>query len=137
MYYFNEEGKEFTCHIAYNETKNLIDNFAIDYHSFSTQTPTIYEIEALSDMEIVEINFDDLNELSSKTKVLEELSEKAKGIMYSTVRDSLIDKNILSNKQRYNDFIQRYEKIHDLIPQYIVASYLGITPVALSRLKNK
>ncbi len=137
MYYFNEEAKEFTCHISFNDSENLIDNFSIDFHSFTTQTPSIYEIEALKDTQTVEISLDDLTELSLQTKAFEQLIMKASLLIHSTMRDGLISKNVSSNLLRYEEFIQRYEPIYNKIPQYIIASYLGITPVGLSKLINK
>jgi len=137
MYYFNENAKEFTCHLSFNDSENLIDNFSIDFHSFTTKTPTIYEIEALKDTQIVEISLDDLTQLSLHTKVFEELTTKASVLIHSTIRDGLISKNVSSNTQRYEEFIKRYEPIYNKIPQYIIASYLGITPVGLSKLINK
>jgi len=137
MYYFNENAKEFTCHISFNDSENLIDNFSIDFHSFSTKTPTIYEIEALKDTQIIELCLEDLNQLSFQTKVLEELSTKASLLIHSTMRDGLISKNVSDNTQRYEEFIKRYKPIYNKIPQYIIASYLGITPVGLSKLINK
>lgn len=137
MYYFNENAKEFTCHISFNDSVHLIDNFSIDFHSFSTKTPTIYEIEALKDTQIVEISLEDLTQLSLHTKVFDELTQKASILIHSTIRDGLISKNISSNTQRYEEFIKRYEPVSNKIPQYIIASYLGITPVGLSKLINK
>jgi CRP-like cAMP-binding protein len=137
MYYFNENAKEFTCHISFNDSENLIDNFSIDFHSFTTKTPSIYEIEALKDTQIVELAFEDLKYISQYTQVLDELTTKVNSLIHSTIRDGLISKNISSNTQRYEDFIQRYNPIYNKIPQYIIASYLGITPVGLSKLINK
>lgn len=137
MYYFNENAKEFTCHISFNDSENLIDNFSIDFHSFTTQTASIYEIAALKNTQIVELSLEDLTYISLQTQVLEELTNKASSLIHSTMRDGLISKNVSSNIQRYEEFIQRYKKIYKKIPQYIIASYLGITPVGLSKLINK
>lgn len=137
MYYFDENAKEFTCQISTNLDNYLIDNFAIDYHSFTTQTASMSNIEALEDTEIIEISFNDVKNLSSKTNVFEEIQTKVTQLIHSSIRNDLINVNTLTNDERYENFIEKYKSIHNRIPQYIIASYLGITPVALSRLKKR
>lgn len=137
MYYFNENAKEFTCNISFADSENIIESFTVDYHSFITQTPSLYSIEALQDLETIELNFNDFQELSSKIDFFQQLNSKINQYIHTTIRDDLIELNTLSNEKRYKYFIEKYEKIHKKIPQYIIASYLGITPVALSRLKSK
>ncbi len=137
MYYFDENAKEFTCQISTNLENNIIDNFAVDYHSFTTQTASLYNIEALENTEVVEISFSDLKDLSNKTKVFEQLHKKVSELIHLSMRSDLINVNTLSNDERYQHFIDKYHSKHKNIPQYIIASFLGITPVALSRLKKR
>jgi hypothetical protein len=42
-----------------------------------------------------------------------------------------------SAKDRYLQLIERYPKIEQLVPQYQIASYLGILPESLSRMKKQ
>ncbi|WP_024955931.1 Crp/Fnr family transcriptional regulator [Sulfurospirillum arcachonense] len=138
MFYFDENAKEFTCHLSFNKNnKNIIDYFAVDYNGFTTQTPSKYTIEALEKTQMVEISFDDIAEFSSQTTVFEEIFKIVNTHINLTMRDNFIDINMLSNTDRYKLFIETYKDIYKRIPQYIIASYLGITPVALSRLKAK
>ncbi len=138
MYYFNEYGKEFTCHISYSEAgENIIDRFAVDYNSFMTQNPSVYTIEALQDMDVIEIFFDDSAGLSSQIDIFHQIDTKINQLIHAEKSDILIEMNTTSTSERYKAFKQRFKPIYTKIPQYIIASYLGITPVALSRLKNK
>ncbi len=43
----------------------------------------------------------------------------------------------LSAEERYLGFLEKYSRLADRIPQYQIASYLGITPIALSRIRKK
>lgn len=49
----------------------------------------------------------------------------------------IIENNTLNAEQRYIDFIQKYPEIVDKVPQYLIASYLGITAEFLSRVRKK
>lgn len=137
MYYFDENAKEFTCQISTNLEDHIIDNFAIDYHSFTTQTKSMSNIEVLENTEIVEISFEDVKDLASKTTAFEQLHTKVTQLIHKSMRNDLINVNTLSNDERYENFIEKYSLVHKKIPQYIIASFLGITPVALSRLKKR
>lgn len=137
MYYFDENAKEFTCQISTNLEDYIIDNFAIDYHSFTTQAKSMSNIEVLENAEIVEISFDDVKYLASKTTAFEQLHTKVTQLIHESMRNDLINVNTLSNDERYENFIEKYHLVHKNIPQYIIASFLGITPVALSRLKKR
>jgi len=138
MYYFNEHGKEFTCHISYGDAgENIIDRFAVDYNSFMTQNPSAYTIEALQDMDVIEMFFEDNAMLSSQIDIFQQMDRKVNQLIHAEKSDILIEINTTSTVERYKAFKQRFKPIYTKIPQYIIASYLGITPVALSRLKNK
>ena len=138
MFYFDENAKEFTCHLSFNDNnKYLIDYFSIDYSSFSNETASRYSIDVLEDSKISEISLNDVKELSLQMDIFTQIHTIVNNQVHLVMSDNLIDINIRSNAQRYQCFIEKYPNIHKKIPQYIIASYLGITPVALSRLKAK
>ena len=138
MFYFDENAKEFTCHLSFNDNnKYLIDYFAIDYSSFSNESPSRYSIDVLEDTQISEISSKDVKDLSLQMDIFTQLHAIVNNQIHLVMSDNLIDINMYSNAQRYQSFIEKYPNIHKKIPQYIIASYLGITPVALSRIKTK
>ena len=137
MYYFNEEAKEFTTQLSYATSAHLLDRFAVDFSSFMTQNSSNYTIEALTDVTAISIGFYDIQRVAKDIKSLEPLAQKVQFLINKELRESLIEHNTLTTQQRYENFIKRHGNIAKEIPQYIVASYLGITPVALSRLKSK
>ena len=49
----------------------------------------------------------------------------------------IITNNVFNAEQRYFDFTENYPKINDKVPQYLIASYLGITAEFLSRIRKK
>jgi CRP-like cAMP-binding protein len=138
MYYLDENGNEFTCQISFNPNNPIeLNQFAVDFNSFISQSPSRYFIEALSDLSVLEISYDDFKILVEKIPSFRELESKINQMITGVLRDDLIDINVLSNDERYDIFLDRYKKLPIKIPQYIIASYLGITPAALSRLKKR
>ncbi|NQZ88303.1 MAG: Crp/Fnr family transcriptional regulator [Colwellia sp.] len=102
-----------------------------------TSSPSILSLEALEDTLIIEINFIAYRKLMLKNDEL-----KLFQIYY-------LEKNWLLAKEsreiefvqndataRYLCFIDEYSQLTDRLPQYHIASYLGITPTQLSRIKK-
>jgi len=57
---------------------------------------------------------------------------------YFIYQDNRINNQyIRSPKERYNSISQVFPNIHNRVPQHMIASYLGITPIHLSRLKKE
>ena len=54
-----------------------------------------------------------------------------------SLQKRLITNNTLDAQQRYFTFVENYAKIADKVPQYLIASYLGITAEFLSRIRKK
>ncbi len=137
MYYFNEEAKEFTCQIAYNGASNFIDHFTTDYSSLVTRSPSRYTIEVLEDVTLLRIPRLELERLRGEIAAFDTFIIKITNQIHQTMQECIIALNTISNEERYSTFLEQYSDIHNKIPQYIIASFLGITPVALSRLKRR
>jgi len=115
----------------------LEDWWTGDMHSFITQTPATYFIEALEDSEVVQISKQDL-------EILYERVPKFERFFRILFQNSLVTQiqrvNLgISNtaEDRYLHFIQKYPILEQRISQKQVAAYLGITPEFLSVLANK
>lgn len=107
-----------------------------DIESYSFATPTELYIEALEDSEIDVID-------SSAYGILEQLSNKAliQHIDKLTRRVAVLQNRVLMLMSaraidRYKDFIKTYPNIVQRVPQKMIASYLGITPEALSKIRG-
>ena len=106
-----------------------------DLYSFLTETPTTYNIDCLEDTEALQITKQDLELLYERVPKMERhfriLVQNA--FIASTRRlSSSLSK---SATERYDEFIRRYPKIEQRVPNHQIASYLGITPQSLSRIR--
>ena len=129
--YTHENGNEFT--------KNIIteNNFISSYSAMIHNSPSYFSIEALEDSEIVEIDY--LSWLALKEKnsfwdiFLIKLLEKAFCIKEKRERELLL----LDAESRFDIFIKEFPNLENRVSQQIIASYLGIQPESLSRLRKK
>lgn len=129
--YTHENGNEFT--------KNIIaeKNFISSYSAMIYDAPSYFSIEVLEDAEILEIDFADWLGIKEKNPFwnafLVQVLEKAFCIKEKRERELLL----LDAEKRYEIFTAEFPNIENRVSQQIIASYLGIQPESLSRLKRK
>ncbi|AEF56101.1 Crp/Fnr family transcriptional regulator [Marinomonas posidonica] len=127
----SEEGKEFTKTFVrapkvIGSTRAMVEN-----------SPTLFGIQALQDCVISSYDWlsfyeqmhQDLGFLTYYSRFMEQIFLK------KDQRESAFVEH--SAERRYLDFCVDYPDLKDSIPQQQIASYLGITPVALSRIRQK
>jgi CRP-like cAMP-binding protein len=129
--YVNDKGDEFTKAII---TEN---NFISSYSAMVLNKPSYFSIEALENSQILEISWTDFNQLQENNifwvKFLLKFIEKGFIIKEKRERDLLL----LDAETRYKNFITEFPGMDQRIRQGIIASYLGIQPETLSRIRRK
>lgn len=129
--YINNKGTEFT--------KNFIleNNFISAYSAMISLQPSRMFIEALEDSYVYEINYVDWLELKKGhecwNRFLVLILEKAFSTKEIRERDLLL----LEAQERYDIFKKEFPTLENRIKQHQIASYLGISPISLSRIRNK
>ena len=113
------------------------DNFFSAYSSFLTQQPSGYQIEAITETVLWSISHADLQEIYSKTTIGNTLGRYASEGLYmkKTKRElSLLTKTA---EDRYLDLFKEEPRLLQQISLKYIASYIGITPQALSRIRKR
>lgn len=129
--YINNKGIEFT--------KNFIceGNFIVSYSAMIQGTPSLMYVEALEDCEICEIDYQNWDQLRSRNRMWDKfligLLEKAFVIKETRERELLL----LDAVERYLIFKNEFPNLEKRVKQHHIASYLGISPISLSRIKNQ
>jgi CRP-like cAMP-binding protein len=127
----DNDGVEHTIHFA------LENQFIADYSNFIQQQPSIYSLQAVEDTEVVVLP---KNTIEWGYKHLAEGQKMGRLVAeyYFIYQDDRI-KNmyVRTPKQRYDSITDVFPNIHNRVPQHMIASYLGITPIHLSRLKKE
>lgn len=129
-YYMDAEAKEHIIQFGIEEW------WVNDLYSYLTNTPAKQFIQALENSRIVQIHRDRLNELYDKVPAIERFFRMKFENAYVALQDRTINSMSKPAEQRYFEFRTKYRDIEQRVPQYMVASYLGITPEFLSRLRK-
>lgn len=108
------------------------------YFSCITQQPSKLSIEALTDARILRFRYSTLTELFEQSQHWERFGRLLAEYLAMGLEDRMVDLLTLSPEKRYQQLLQSNKrKILERIPQQYIASYLGITPVSLSRIRNR
>ncbi|WP_339894831.1 Crp/Fnr family transcriptional regulator [uncultured Algibacter sp.] len=130
-FYMDEDGQE---HIV---MFSIEDWWTSDIGSFITQTPADFNVQCLEKTELIMFSFDIIEELYTEIPKLERCFRQIIEKAFVSSQKRLIRNFSLSAKDRYLYFKNQYPKIEQRIPQYMVASYLGITKEFLSKIKSQ
>ncbi len=130
-YYIPGEETEVTFGFSFE------NEFMSAYDSFLTQNPSGYQIETLAPTVLWQLTYGDLQEIYTQTDIGNELGRYAAESLFlkkSKRELSLLNEN--ATKRYLNLFKDRPQLIRQ-IPLKYIASYIGITPQALSRIRKQ
>jgi CRP-like cAMP-binding protein len=130
-YFVNSEGKE------YNKQFFVSQSIVGAYTSLLTQKPNLIAQQALTDCVIYSCNYADLVSFFYMHQDLERLARKIAEYYFLEKEKKEIEIVLLDAQQRYNIFQKEFPVLEQLIPQYHIASYLGITATQLSRIRHQ
>jgi CRP-like cAMP-binding protein len=113
------------------------NSFASVYESFVTSKPARYSLKAVSDCKYESISQYDLEKTYQSIPQLKALAASQTEAAYLNVTRRMESLITLSAEERYLELLERRPKLLAEVPLYLIASYLGITDVALSRIRKK
>lgn len=130
-YLICKEGQDHTIQFA-------IENWWItDYNSYIFQQPATMFVLALEDSQILKITYEEEQRLKRESKNLETffriMAENAAAHMQRRIITNLTQ----TAEKRHETFMEKYRAVAMRVPQYALASYLGMSTEYLSRLRNK
>lgn len=129
-YFIDNEGKEHTVQIAFE------DHFTSDFYSYITQTPATLFVEALENSIIMQMTYDDIEGLCKEIHALSEYFRNTTERAFAFSRKRALSNLSLTAEERFLELEQRYPNIVNRVPQKVIASYLGITPEFMSKIKK-
>lgn len=107
-----------------------------DFNSFLTGVPAIYNIDAIENSELLLLSREDYEALTLKVPVMDRFFRILFQNSIVTKERRLTSSISHTAKEKYLDFIASNPKISQRIPQHLIASYLGIAPETISRIKK-
>lgn len=111
--------------------------FISDLYSFLTGEPATYNIDAIEDAELVLINKAAHEELLRKLPKYETLTRLNITGAYLAMQKRLTSIISFPLEERYANFTALYPEIVQRVPQHMIASYMGLTPETLSRIRRR
>ncbi|MDQ3278846.1 MAG: Crp/Fnr family transcriptional regulator [Bacteroidota bacterium] len=113
------------------------NSFFSAYDSFLTRTQSVYQVETLTDTTLWRLTYQDLQEIYQKTTVGNTIGRYAAEELF--LKKSRRELSLLneSAEQRYLQLFSERPNLLRQVPLKYIASYIGITPQALSRIRRR
>ncbi len=108
-----------------------------DYESFLIGIPSSQNVQALEPCEIAYLSKTVLQELYGRIPALEKFGRYMAENAYLGLRKRTETYTLLSAEQRYLALLEQRPKVIARVPQHYIASYLGIKPQSLSRIRRR
>ncbi len=130
-YFIDPKGSEITLEFATE------DWWVSDITSFEQQTPAMMNIEALEDCELLMLSRESKDELLRKVPKLERMFRLMIQRHLAVLQQRLLKTISFSAADQLEEFLKKYPTLPNRVPQQYIASYLGITPEFLSKLRRR
>ena len=129
--FFYTEGKAITFQFFFE------GDFVASFDSLYKGTPSLFSLESIEPSEVMFIKKEDFyNEIENNSSLRKVYEEKIIE-RFSFYQHLFLSRIKNTPQQRYEELLKEYPNIIQRVPQHYIASYLGITPVSLSRIRNR
>lgn len=131
LFHYNDKGDEVTTHI------NCPPGFITSYFHFINQTLSNENLECVTACELLRITKEDLEALTQESTAFKDFSYLVfqQSLSYNENRSKELA--TLSAEQRYTKLIEKYPEILHNVPVQYIASFLGMNPKSLSRIRKQ
>ena len=130
-FYRNSQGGE------YNKTFFVKEGFIGAYSSLITNQKNQINLQCLTDCSFLIADFSKIKKLYDSNQKIERLARILAEQFFVSKEKREIELVMLDATERYEIFQKEHPNLESQIPQYHIASYLGITPTQLSRIRAK
>lgn len=130
-YFITDSGEDHTIQFA------IDDWFISDFNSYISQEPASLYVEALEDSVIQQIEYSDVEELCSNNSKFERYFRLVAQKAFAFSQRRILSNLNKSAEERYLEFQSNYPDIVQRVPQYTLASYLGMSPEFLSKIRKR
>jgi len=131
LFYYNENGDEVTTDI------NCPPGFITSYFHFVNQTKSNENLECVTECELLRITKTNLDQLTQQSTVFRDFSISVfqQSLAYNENRSTELA--TLSAEERYRKLMKNYPQILQNVPLQHIASFLGMNPKSLSRIRKE
>ena len=131
LFHYNDAGDEVTTHI------NCPPGFITSYTAFTRQEKSAENVECITSCELLRITKTDLDLLTGQSNAFKDFSIWVfqQSLLYNETRAKELA--TLTAEQRYKKLIENYPSILQNVPVQYIASFLGMKPESLSRIRRQ
>ncbi len=129
LYYQIVEGEEKVCDFAFE------NDWITHYKSLLSNTPSEMNIRSFQDSEILLMDMSKMESLSQKLPKVNSIRTTMAEEYFTKSAQRATNLTLLNAKGRYMALLKDIPDIHQKVPQYHIASFLGIKPQSLSRIR--
>lgn len=129
-YFIDLDGNEHTIQFA------IEDWWIGDYPAYFTGNRSTLNVECIEDCTVLKVKKENWEQLYKEIPKLESYARIQLERGLASTHQKNIDNHIMNTQERYVKFITSYPQIEQRIKNYHIASYLGITPESLSRIRK-
>ena len=129
--FFYNEGKDITFQFFFEG--DIVSSF----DSLYKRTPSLFYLESIESAELMVIRRADFFNLINNDLSFRQLYEEKLIDRFHVYQQLFLSRIKNTPQQRYEELLKEYPNIIQRIPQHYIASYLGITSVSLSRIRNR
>jgi CRP-like cAMP-binding protein len=129
--WFNKEGKDITFQFFFE------DQAVASMESFLSNQPSEFTLESIEPSVIISISKKHFEELQQFYPQMKETFQQILFKRFGDYARLFLSRIKDSPQERYNDLLKNHPEIIKRVPQHYIASYLGITPISLSRIRNR
>ena len=130
-YFVYKDGEEST----FEFTKE--GEFIADYQSFTKKTSSLQNIQAIEDCELSIVNYPNVQRIFNDIKHGNLIGRHIIEHRFDIMVNQLLAIYMQNHEERYHNFIDKYAAVSQRIPQYLIASYVGVKPPSLSRIRKR
>ena len=111
--------------------------FIADYQSFNNKTISIQNIQAIEDCELLIIDYPSVQNIFQSTKNGNLIGRLIIEHRFDVMVNQLLAIYMQNHQERYKSFVNQYSDLLQRIPQYLIASYVGVKAPSLSRIRRR
>lgn len=130
LYYIDSKGTEIIKHFC------VEGSLAISYSAFLLREESKFNIQAMEDTKLLAISYEAYREILNSHACWQIASRKLAEMLYILKEKREYELLLNSAQERYLQFLEDYPNLEERLNNYHIASYLGITPESLSRIRT-
>ncbi len=129
--YFLKDGEEINANFAFEA------DFIASLQSFLLKAPSRQAVETIEDCELLVLSKNDLDALTAAYPKFNIFSKAMAEWAFITLQQRAASFILDSPEERYMNMLREKPHVLERVPQHMIASYLGVTPVSLSRIRKR